>query len=102
VGSPTQSKPQKTLRIVDIRVREDDTKSPLLDAGKGHAFFLRKDVVAQIQIPSRRMLREAARSRTVAAKKQRWAKIRQGKETALGKPLRRVRTNFSELGNRLN
>ena len=32
---------------------------PMPDAGKEHAFFLRKDVAAQIQLPSRRMLREA-------------------------------------------
>ena len=31
---------------------------PIPDAGRGHAFFLRKDVAAQIQIPSPRMLRE--------------------------------------------
>jgi hypothetical protein len=28
------------------------------DAGRGHAYFLRKDVAAQIQLPTRRMLRE--------------------------------------------
>ena len=32
---------------------------PLPEAGKYYAFFLHKDVAAQIQIPSRRMLREA-------------------------------------------
>ena len=43
---------------------------PLADFGWGHAFFLRKDVAAQIQMPSRRMLREAAERRIVAARKE--------------------------------
>jgi hypothetical protein len=64
---------------------------PLLDRGKEHAFFLRKDVAAQIQIPSRRMLREHAQRRIVAARKQHWAEHRQARQTALGKPMRRVR-----------
>jgi len=72
---------------------------PLPDAGRGPAFFLPKDVAAQIQIPSRRMLRDATRRRIVAARKQRWAEYRQAKEVALGKPLRRVRTNCRHSGN---
>jgi hypothetical protein len=64
---------------------------PLSDRGKGHAFFLRKDVAAQIQIPSQRMLREHAQRRIVAARKQHWAEHRRARETALGKPIRRVR-----------
>ena len=66
---------------------------PLPGTGRDHAFFLRKDVPAQPQLPSRRMLRDAARQRIVAARKQRWAEYRQAKETALGKPLRRVRAS---------
>ncbi|PYS55480.1 MAG: hypothetical protein DMG13_03860 [Acidobacteria bacterium] len=64
---------------------------PLSDRGKGHAFFLRKDVAAQIQIPSPRMLREHAQRRIVTARKQHWAEYRQARETALDKPMRRVR-----------
>jgi TniQ len=64
---------------------------PLSDKRKEHAFFLHKDVAAQIQIPSRRMLREHAQRRTEAARKQRWAEHRQAREAALGKPIRRVR-----------
>jgi len=63
---------------------------PLPDPGKYYAFFLRKDVAAQIQMPSRRMLREAAERRIVAARKKNWADYRQAKETALGKPMRRI------------
>jgi hypothetical protein len=62
---------------------------PLPDAGKYYAFFLRKDVAAQIQLPSRGMLREAARRRIVAARKKQWAEYRQARESALGKPIRR-------------
>jgi hypothetical protein len=63
---------------------------PLSDRGRGHAFFLTKDVATQIQIPSRRMLQEHAQHRSVAARKQRWADYRQARETALGKPMRRI------------
>jgi len=63
---------------------------PIPDVGKYYAFFLHKDVAAQIQVPSRRMLREAAERRIVAARKKNWADYRQAKETALGKPMRRI------------
>ncbi|SPF43836.1 hypothetical protein SBA4_3110015 [Candidatus Sulfopaludibacter sp. SbA4] len=43
----------------------------LPDPGNYYAFFLHKDVAAQIQVPSRRMLREAAERRIVAARKKR-------------------------------
>ena len=72
---------------------------PLLDAGRGHAFFLRKDIAAQIQIPSRRMLREVAERRIVADRKTRWAEYRLTREAALGRPMRRVRTNCRHSGN---
>ena len=62
---------------------------PIPDAGRGHAFFLRKDVAAQIQLPSRRMLREQAQRRIKAARKKKWAEYRAARETALGKPMRR-------------
>lgn len=62
---------------------------PLPDAGRGHAFFLRKDIATQIQSPSRRMLRDAAERRIVAARKQRWAEYRLAKEAASGKAMRR-------------
>jgi hypothetical protein len=39
---------------------------------KGHAFFLRKDVAAQVQLPSRRMLREEAQRRIKIAHKKKW------------------------------
>jgi hypothetical protein len=66
---------------------------PIPDAGKGYAFFLRKDVAAHIRLPSRGMLREAGQRRIVAARKKRWAEYRQAREAALGKPMRRVRLN---------
>jgi len=42
---------------------------PLPDAERGHASFLRKDVAAQIQLPSPWMLREQAQRRIVARRK---------------------------------
>ena len=63
---------------------------PIPDVGKYYAFFLHKDVAAQIQVPSRRMMREAADRRIVAARKKNWADYRQAKETALGQPMRRI------------
>jgi hypothetical protein len=66
---------------------------PIPDAGKGHAFFLRKEVAAQIQLPSRRMLREQAQRRIEAAQKKKWEEYRVARETALGKPMRRARPN---------
>jgi hypothetical protein len=72
---------------------------PLPDAGKYYAFFLRKDVAAQIQIPSRKMLRETALRRIVATRKKKWAEYRQAREIALGKPMRRVRANCRHSGN---
>ena len=53
------------------------------------AFFLRKDVAAQVQFPSRRMLREEAERRSQAARKKKWAEYRLAKEAASGKPMRR-------------
>jgi len=64
---------------------------PIPDAGNEHAFSLRKEVAAQIQMPSRRMLREAALCRIVAARKKKWVEYRQAKEIALGRPMRRQR-----------
>ena len=72
---------------------------PLPDAGRGHAFFLRKDVASQIQIPSRRKLRDAAQRRIVAARKERWGEERHAKENALSKPMRRVHANCKHSGN---
>ncbi len=66
---------------------------PIPDTGKYYAFFLHKDVTAQIQIPNRRMLGEAARRHIVDTRKRQWAEYRQAKETALGKPMRRIRAN---------
>ena len=43
---------------------------PLPDPGNYYAFFLRKDVAAQIQLPSRRMLREEAERRIKDARKE--------------------------------
>ena len=53
--------------------------------------FLRKEVAAQIQMPSRRMLREAALRRIVAARKKQWVAYRQAREIALARPMRRQR-----------
>ena len=53
---------------------------PIPDSGKGHAFFLHKDVAAQIQLPSRRMLREQAQRRIEAAHKKKWEEYRAGRE----------------------
>jgi hypothetical protein len=72
---------------------------PLPEAGKYYAFFLRKDVAAQIQIPSRKMLRETALRRIVATRKKKWAEYRQAREIALGKPMRRLRANCGHSGN---
>jgi hypothetical protein len=60
---------------------------PILDAGKYYAYFLHKDAAAQIQLPSRRMLREQAQRRIKAARKGRWAEYRQARETVLGRPM---------------
>jgi len=54
-----------------------ESGAPLLaialpDAGKGHAFFLPRDVAAEIQVPTRRMLKEQAQRRIKAARKRRW------------------------------
>jgi hypothetical protein len=66
---------------------------PIPDAGKYYAYFLHKDVAAQMRLPSSRRLKEEARCRIKAARKKRWAEYRQAKETAVGKPMRRVRAN---------
>ncbi len=71
---------------------------PIPDAGKGHACFLRKDLAAQMQLPSREMLREHARRRNETARKKEWAEYRLARETALGKPMRRVRARCQAPG----
>ena len=75
---------------------------PMQDAGRSHAFFLRKAVAARTQLPSRRMLRKLAQLRIKAYRKKDWAKRRLAKEKALGKTLRRVRTNRQDSGNAWN
>ena len=77
-------------------LKESDT--PLLaipnpDAGRGHAYFLRKKVAAEIRLPTRRMLREESQRRIKAARQKKWAEYRLTKETASGRPMRRVRAN---------
>jgi hypothetical protein len=67
--------------------------TPIPDAGKYYAYFLHKDVAAQIRLPSSRRLKEEAHCRIRAARKKRWAEYREAKETAVGKPVRRVRAN---------
>jgi hypothetical protein len=64
---------------------------PIPDGGREHAFFLRKDVAAQIQLPSRRMLREEAERRIKDARKKKWAEYRLARETSSDKPMRRQR-----------
>jgi hypothetical protein len=71
---------------------------PNPDAGRGYAFFLRKDVAARIQLPGRKMLREEAQCRIRAARKKRWADFRLAKESALGRPIRRVRADSRHSG----
>jgi hypothetical protein len=71
---------------------------PIPDGGRGHAFFLLKDVESHIQLPSRRMLREESRRRLKAARKKRWAEYRLARETSSGKPMRRVRANCRQPG----
>ena len=59
---------------------------PNPDAGRGHAYFLRREVAAEIRLPTCRMLREESQ-RGIKA-------VRQlAKETALGRSRRRVRAN---------
>jgi hypothetical protein len=67
----------------------DESGTPLLaipnpDAGRGHAYFLRKDVAAQIRLPTRRKLREESQRRMKAARKKKWAEYRLAKEIASG------------------
>jgi TniB protein len=64
---------------------------PLPDPGDYYAFFLRKDVAAQIQLPSRRRLREEAARRIRDARRKKWAEYRLARETSSGKPMRRQR-----------
>ena len=75
---------------------------PLAEAGKGYAFFLRKDVAARTPLPSRRMLRKLAQLRIKAYRKKIWAERRLAKEKALGRPLRRVGANCPHLRNGSN
>jgi hypothetical protein len=82
---------QRCFCALPERIGHAAGRGPFIDKRKENAFFLHKDVAAQIQIPSRRMLREHAQRRTEAVRKQRWAKDREARETALGKPIRRVR-----------
>jgi len=63
---------------------------PNPDAGRGHAYFLSKDVAAQIRLPTRRKLREESQRRMKAARKKKWAEYRLAKEIASGKPMRRL------------
>jgi hypothetical protein len=57
---------------------------PLPDAEKYYAFFLRKDVAAQIQMPSRRMLREAALRRIVATRRKKMGRVSASERDRLG------------------
>lgn len=64
---------------------------PIPEAGEYYAYFLHKDVAAQVQIPSRRMLREEAERRIKDVRKKKWAEHRLVRETSSGKPMRRQR-----------
>jgi hypothetical protein len=66
---------------------------PIPDTGTYYAYFLHKDVAAQIRLPSSGKLKEEARCRIKAARKKRWVECRRAKEAALGKPMRRVRAS---------
>ncbi len=79
-----------------------ESGTPLLavsdpDHGRGHAFFLHKDVAACLQLPTREMLREVAQRRVEAARKRKWAEYRLAKERALGRPMRRICANRGPL-----
>ena len=60
-------------------------------AGKGIAYFLRKNVAAGIQFPSREMLKEEDQRRVEAYRRNRWVQHRLATEAATGKPMRRLR-----------
>ena len=66
---------------------------PNPDAGRGHAYFLRKEVAAEIRLPTCRMPRKESQRRIKAVRQKRWAAYRLAKETALGRSRRRVRAN---------
>jgi hypothetical protein len=73
----------------------NESGTPLLavsnpDAGRGHAYFLRKDVAARIRLPTRRKLRDESQRRMKTARKKKWAEYRLAKEIASGKPMRRL------------
>jgi hypothetical protein len=75
-----------------------ESGTPLLaipnpDEGRGHAYFLLKDVAAELRLPTRRMLREESQCRMKADRKKKWAEYRLGQKSATGKPMRRVRAN---------
>src|SRR5437763_1309244 len=63
---------------------------PNPDSGRGHSYCIRKDVAAQIQLPARGMRQEVSQRRMKAARKQKWAEYRLVKESASGKPMRRL------------
>lgn len=72
-----------------LHLKESGT--PLLaipnpDVGKGHAYFLRRDVAAQMRLPSTTILRQEAQRR-IAARKRKWTEYRRAKETALCGPM---------------
>jgi hypothetical protein len=78
----------------------NESGTPLLaipnpDAERGHAYFLRKDVAAQIRLPTRRKLREESQRRMKAARKKKWAEYRLAREIASGKPMRSARAEPS-------
>ena len=66
---------------------------PNPDAGREHAYFLPKEVAAQIRLPTRRMLLEESQRRQQADRKRRWAEYRLTRERELGRPMRRVRAD---------
>lgn len=73
---------------------QKDSGTPLLaipipDAGKGHAYFLRKGIAAQIQLPGRKVLKEQSHRRIEANRKKKWAEYRLAREAASDKPMRR-------------
>ena len=61
---PRQAIPpqQRCFCALPERIGHAAARGPIIGQREGHAFFLRKDVAAQIQIPSRRMLREHAQA----------------------------------------
>lgn len=93
VATPLPAK-QWHLNIVFLSRYLTESGIPLLAipipaARKGQAIFLTRDVVAQMQVPSRESLSKHVQRRIRAERKKRWADHRLARDSATGKPMRR-------------